>query len=110
MKPVKLSIPQSISELRDQLSSMLLSSPKFRDKTGYFSYMNIDYAFRELNAGLDHNRLALGEQRYLQLKRMSDQMRALFEADPDDKTGETALGCKIIHEMDEILLAAALKS
>jgi len=30
-------------------------------------------------------------------------MRALFEADPEDKTGETSKGCKIIHEMEDLL-------
>jgi hypothetical protein len=34
---------------------------------------------------------------------MSDQMRALFEADPNDKTGDTLKGCKIIHAMEDIL-------
>jgi hypothetical protein len=42
--------------------------------------------------------------------RMSDQMRALFEADPEDKTGETLKGCKIIHQMEDILRQARQKS
>jgi hypothetical protein len=41
---------------------------------------------------------------------MSDQMRALFEADPEDKTGDTLKGCKIIHEMEDILRQARRKS
>jgi len=82
---------------------MLLSAPKFLDKTGYLPFINLDYVFRQLHEGLAHNRPTLGEERYHQLTQMSDQMRALFEADPDDKTGETLKGCKIIHEMEDIL-------
>jgi hypothetical protein len=52
----------------------------------------------------------LGEQRYHELTRMSDQMRSLFEADPEDKTGETAEGCKIIHQMEDILRQVRRKS
>jgi hypothetical protein len=82
---------------------MLVSAPKFLDKTGYFPYMNLDYAFQQLNQGLSHNRQTLGDERYSELMRMSDQMRALFEADPEDKTGDTLKGCKIIHHMEDIL-------
>ena len=37
-------------------------------------------------------------------------MWALFEADPEDKTGETLEGCKIIHQMEDILRQAQRKS
>jgi len=82
---------------------MLVSAPKFLDQTGYFPYMNLDYVFQQLNQGLSLNRQTLGEERYSELMRMSDQMRALFEADPEDKTGDTLKGCKIIHQMEDIL-------
>ena len=82
---------------------MLVSAPKFLDKTGYFPYTNLDYVFQQLNQGLSHNRQTLGEERHQELTRTSDQMRALFEADPEDKTGDTLKGCKIIHEMEDIL-------
>lgn len=101
MKP-KMNIAQNIQDLLDLTPSMLLSAPTFLDKTRYFPYMNLDYVFRELREGLNHNRRTLGEERYHELMRMSDQMRALFEADPEDKTGETLEGCKIIHEMEDI--------
>ncbi len=39
------------------------------------------------------------------LRAMSDKMRALFEADPDDTTGDAKAGCKLIHEMEDILEA-----
>ena len=65
--------------------------------------MNLDHIFRELHEGLNHNRPTLGEDRYHQLMRMSDRMRAHFEADPENKTGETRKGRDIIYEMEDIV-------
>ncbi len=103
MRTAKLRIPKDIPELLDLLSSMLLSAPKFKDKTGWLPFLNLEYVFRQLHEGLNHNRQTLGDERYHQLMQMSDRMRALFEADPEDKTGETLQGCKIIHVMEDIL-------
>jgi hypothetical protein len=102
-------IPSDIQALREILASMLGSAPKFEDKTGRMPFLNLDYRFRQLNEGLALNRLSLGEGRYQTLQRMSDQMRSLFEADPEDKTGETMQGCKIIHAMEDILREARRK-
>lgn len=110
MTLAKMHVPQNVPDLLDLLASMLLSAPKFKDKTGYLPFLNLDFVFRELHAGLSHNRQTLGEQRYDQLIQMSDRMRALFEADPDDKTGETLQGCKVIHEMEDILRQVPRKS
>jgi hypothetical protein len=110
MKPAKMRVPQNIGQLRDLLSTILLSAPKCLDNTGYFPYQNLDYVFQRLVAGLEQNRGTLGEERYHQLMGMSDRMRALFEVDPEDKTGETLQGCKIIHEMADILTALRRKS
>jgi hypothetical protein len=104
MRPVKMYIPSDLGEVLDHLSHMLLSAPKFLDKTGYFPFENLEYVFRQLSEGLSNVREILGEERYLKLTEMSDQMRALFEADPDDKTGDTLKGCKVIHEMEDILM------
>jgi hypothetical protein len=82
---------------------MVSSAPTFTDRTGYLPFLNLDYVFRELTEGLSLNRPALGEARYQELMRLTARMRALFEADPEDKTGETAEGCKVIHEMEDIL-------
>ncbi len=109
-KPAKMYVPQNVLDLSDFLTSMLLSAPKFLDKTGYFPYQNLDYVFLQLNEALNHNRATLGEERYHELVRMSDRMRALFEADPEDKTGQTLEGCKIIHEMEDILKQVRRKS
>ena len=103
-------VPKDIQELLEFVVSMLSSAPTFMDRTGYFPYQNLDYVFRQLHEGLNLNRQTLGEERYNELVRMSDQMRALFEADPEDKTGDTLKGCKIIHEMEDILRQARRKS
>jgi hypothetical protein len=103
MNSVKTHIAKNIQELPELTSSMLLSAPTFIDRTGYFPYRNLDYVFRELHEGLNHNRRILGEERYAELARMSERMWALFEADPEDKTGGTLQGSKIINEMEDVL-------
>jgi len=103
-------VPQNVGELRDLLSAILLTAPKFLDKTGYLPYRDLNYVFQQLLAGLDHNRATLGEESYVQLKGMSERMRALFEADPETKTGETLQGYKIIHEVEDILDEVRRKS
>ena len=100
-------IPQTLGELMDKVMSMMLGAPTFKDKTGYFPQMNIDTEFIALNEGLLAVRKKLGEERYATLKMLSDKMRALFEADPEDKTGDTQAGREIIHEMEDIVRSAA---
>ncbi len=96
-------IPQNIGELLDKLASMMLGAPTFKDKTGYFPQRNIDTTFLALNEGLQVVRKNLGEEQYTALRALSDKMRALFEADLEDKTGDTQAGREIIHEMEDIL-------
>lgn len=96
-------VPQNISEFLDHLAFMMLASPTFKDKTGYFPQQNIDTSFFSLNEGLLAIRKRLGEERYAMLRALSDKMRALFEADPDDTTGDTHAGRMLIHEMKDIL-------
>jgi hypothetical protein len=96
-------VPQNVGELLDKLGSMMLGAPTFKDKTGYFSQRNIDTEFLALNEGLQAVRKKLGEERYATLRALSDRMRALFEADPGDKTGDTQAGREIIHEMEDVL-------
>src|SRR3569833_2480342 len=104
MKQSVLNVPQNIPELVEVLTSMQLGAPTFKDQTGYLHFRDLDYAFRELNEGFVFNRRRLGEERYQTLLRMSDDMRILFDFDPDDKNGNTTKGCKIIHEMLDIVL------
>ena len=101
--PYRPYIPQTIGELMDKLASMMLGAPTFKDRTGYFPGRNIDTQFFALNEGLLAVRKKLGEERYTKLRALSDKMRALFEADPEDKTGETQAGREIIHEMEDVL-------
>ncbi len=91
----------------DQLGSMMLGAPTFKDKTGYFPQRDIETEFFALNEGLLAIRKKLGEERYATLRALSDKMRALFEADPEHKTGDTQAGREIIHEMEDILKSAA---
>jgi hypothetical protein len=102
-KLYKPHIPQTVGQLWDHLGSMMLSSPKFEDNSGYFPGMGIDIEFQALVAGLEVLRPVIGEDRYLKLGEMSRRMRAHFEADPEDKTDDTLAGRDIIVEMEEIL-------
>lgn len=96
-------IPQTIGELIDKLGGMMLSSPTFIDKTGYFPEKNIETAFYALNEGLKAVRKKIGEERYATLVALSDRMRAHFEADPEDKTDDALAGRDLIYEMMDIL-------
>ena len=108
--PYRPHIPQSIRQIMEVLALILFKSPTFVDRTGYFPGQNIDTVFRQLGEGLLQNRGKLGEERYLKLVEMSARMRALFEADPEDKTGDTHKGCLIIHEMEDLLRQKVRKS
>lgn len=110
MKQPVLNVPKNIPDLVDVLRSMLLGAPTFADRTGYLPFYNLDYSFRELNEGLAFNRSRLGDECYQSLAQMSDQMRALFEADPDNKTGDTTKGCHIIQDMLDIVGQVRSKS
>ncbi len=101
--PYRPYVPKDINEIKDFLSRMMLSSPTFVDKTGYFPSQTLETTFSELNAGLRLNREKLGEERYLKLIEMSDRMRAHFEADPEDKTDDSLKGRAIIREMKDLL-------
>jgi hypothetical protein len=90
----------------DELGSMMLSSPKFEDASGYFPGMSIDTEFAALNAGLHNLRSKLGNDLYEKLFAMSHRVKALFEADPEDKTDDTIKGRKVILEMMNILFDA----
>ena len=42
----------------------------------------------------------------MMLRAMSDQMRALFEADPDNTNGNTKAGRRLIREMEDVVKRA----
>ena len=110
MKPGKMHAPRDIREILVLLSWVLLKSPQFIEKSGYFQSMSVDYVFGRLKEGLGNVRETLGEERYQELMRMSDRMQAHFEADPENKTGETRKGRDIVYEMEDILRQARRKS
>jgi hypothetical protein len=107
MKPYKSYVPETISEMMDLLGSMMLSSPTFKDKTGYFPDQTLDTEFVALNDGLDVLRKKAGEEAYRALVALSGRMRAHFEADPEDKTEDGIKGRDCILEMEEILKGIA---
>ncbi len=102
-RPYKPYVSQTIGELNEKLGWMMLNAPTFKDRTGYFPERSIDTAFWALNEGLDTLRSKLGEERYAKMREMSDQMRALFESDPDSKNGGSKAGRMTIYEMELML-------
>jgi len=98
-------IPQTLGDLLDLPSSMLLSLPSFVDKTGYFPERNLETTFAELNEGLLVLRLRLGEERYGKLLEMASRARAYFEADPEEKTGDSLKGRELILDMEDLVKA-----
>lgn len=108
--PYKTRVPNGIGEIMDRLGMMMLKSPTFVDKTGYFPGRNVETIFHSLNEGLRLIWAELGEERYLKLIEMSDRMRAHFEADPEDKTDDTLKGRAIIREMEILLKQGTKKS
>lgn len=96
-------VPQGISEIWDFLGAMMLSASTFKDKTGYFPDRNIDTTFFTLNEGLKTIRKKVGEENYQALVALSEKMRAHFEADPEDKTGDGMKGRDCIIAMEDIL-------
>jgi len=103
MRNLQPYIPKGIGGVMDTLASVMLGSPTFKDKTGHFPEQNVD-------EGLKLLRPKLGDELYQRVMEMSHQMRAYFEADPEDKTGEANKGRKLILEMEDLLKATSRKS
>jgi hypothetical protein len=88
------------------LTVILLCSPRFEDPTGGFQpWHSLELRFYTLNEGLQDLRGQLGEELYQKLSAMSDQIRAYFEADPDEKTGETRKGKDLVYDMEDLVKA-----
>ncbi len=103
-RPYSPYIPRGKSEIMDKLASLMLSAPLCEDESGYFPGLNINTEFFALNEGLRLIRKRLGETKYEKLVSLSARMRAHFEADPKDETGETQKGRELIHEMEDLLM------
>jgi hypothetical protein len=107
--PYRPYVPQTLGDLLDKLGMMMISSPTFVDKTGYFPERNINTVFSALNEGLNATRGKLGDELFLKLIKMSDEMRVFFEADPED-TGEAIKGRELILDMTNLIKARGAKS
>jgi hypothetical protein len=94
-------VPQNISDMMDFLGMMLRDSPTFADD--FFVGKNVETVFAAFNEGLKAIQKKLGDERYQTMRALSDRMRAHFEADPEDKTGDALTGRRIIREMEEVL-------
>ena len=99
-------IPATLSEIWDQLASMTLSAPTFKDKSGAFPDMNIDTEFKRLVAAFNVVGKKLGEDRYAALIDLAAQAKALFAADQDETNGKTDEGYKLLFQIEDLIQAA----
>ncbi len=105
LRPYKPYIPQTPSEIWDLLGWMTGYNPTFVEPEGrpYRSGATLETTFFALKAGFEVCRKKLGEERFQTLMEMADQMRALFEADPEDVTGDAAKGRELLWQMEDVL-------
>lgn len=96
-------IPASLSEINDQLGSMILWAPTFIDRLGHFPDQNIDSEFHVLVEGFGRVRRKLGEERYAALIDLASRAKALFAADQDDTNGKTDEGRALLFEIEDVL-------
>ncbi|MBB5687775.1 hypothetical protein [Sphingobium boeckii] len=105
-RPYSPYIPEDVSDIMDLLGWMMLKSPKFEDKSGYFVGQNIDTTFFALLEGLKNIEPKVGKENYDSLVVMSGRMREHFAADPDDKTDDGLAGRQIIFDMENLIKAS----
>jgi hypothetical protein len=102
----RLYIPKSFGDLLENLNAILLCSPKFVDPTGgYEPWRSLEARFYTFNEGIRDLRSQLGEECYEKLAAMSDRIRACFQADPDETTGETRKGKDLVYDMEDLIKA-----
>jgi len=82
---------------------MCLSAPTFLDIAGYFPDQDIDTEFHALIESFGVVRKKLGEERYARLIELAARAKALFAADPEDKTGDADAGRKLLWEIEDII-------
>ncbi|MGE3251706.1 MAG: hypothetical protein AB7L26_15835 [Hyphomonadaceae bacterium] len=87
--------------------SMLGGAPSFTDSV--FPGRNLEMHFFELNEGLSVVRARIGEERYAKAIELSDKMRRLYEADPEDKSGASNAGSKLNWELSALLKSTPRK-
>ena len=99
IRPFENYVPKDLPELVDLSGMMVISSPTFVNKIGYFDRSNITTIFTALNASLELTKGELGYERHARFVEMSARMQAHFKADPEDKTDDTLKGRALIDEM-----------
>ncbi|MBW6532145.1 hypothetical protein KZ820_15495 [Sphingomonas sp. RRHST34] len=98
-------VPQALSEIEDQLGSMMLKSPHFKDRTGYFPDLSLESSFFKLNSGLDRMREKLGEDVHAKAIELSGRAKALFLQAPDIASEKTREGNRLLDEIDQLINA-----
>lgn len=99
-------IPASLSEIYDQLGSMMSHAPTFKDRTGVFPDLDIHTEFRRLTESFAVVRSKLGEERYAALIDLAARAKALFAADPDDSNGKTDEGYTLLFQIEDLIQEA----
>ena len=99
--PRRLYIPASLSELHDQLMTMIGAAPTFLD--AMFPYQTLDTEFHVLTEGFGVVRKKLGEERYAAAMDLAARAKALFADDQEETNGKTMQGIDLIYEMMEIV-------
>lgn len=97
-------IPQTLGEVFELLSVVLLSSPKFLDHR--FPAQTLESVFFALNSGLGRFKGRLGEERYRRAVELSGRIQQHFEADPGDTNGRTHEGRLLVHDLEDIVREA----
>ena len=98
-------IPLALSEIEDQLGSMMLKSPHFKDRTGLFPGLSLESSFFTLNSGLDRMREKLGEDVHAKAIELSGRAKALFLQAPDIASEKTREGNRLLDEIDQLINA-----
>ena len=96
-------IPASLSEIYDQLGSMILFAPTFIDKAGVFPERNVETEFETLVQGFGLVRKKLGEDRYATLVELAARAKALFADDQDNTNGKTDQGRALLFDIEDLL-------
>lgn len=96
-------VARNLDELVGILYCMLGDAPKFVASSDLLEGMNIDAEFGALNESLELLKPELGEELFQRFVQMTGEIRACFEADPDDSNGEAMRGRHLIFEMEETL-------
>jgi hypothetical protein len=96
-------VAETLSELADQADTIASMAPRFDSSHIYYPWENIDTNFEAFNEGLQRLRAQLGEGLFETLVAMAAQMRACFDADPENRTGETRKGKQIGTDIADLV-------